>query len=77
MVIDCRMAYSWEKLGEGRDATHLLTVNGVKSAVVWFHGGFVERPDSWQLKIRDRHDTAGYASLTEAKQAAELTLIQE
>jgi hypothetical protein len=70
------MTYSWEKLGEGREATHLFSVDGSKMAVVWFHGGFVERPDSWQLKMRGQHDTSGHDSLEDAKRAAEQELVR-
>ncbi len=65
------MRYTWEKLGEGRDATHLLTVNDERVAVIWFYGGFVDRQDSWTLKLKGQHDTMGYETLAYAKRAAE------
>jgi hypothetical protein len=65
------MTYAWDQLGQGREATHLLSVGGDRLAVVWFHGGFVERPDSWQLKIKGQNDTTSHETLNDAKRAAE------
>lgn len=71
------MKYSWEKVGEGREAHHVLTVDEKPAAVIWLQYGFVERPDSWILKLKGQHDTSGYEILEAAKRAAEDEFVGE
>jgi len=46
------MSHHWDTIGEGEEASHVLTVDGERVAAIWFLSGHVERPDAWHITFR-------------------------
>jgi hypothetical protein len=66
---------TWEVIGEGDNLNHVFVVDGTRKAAVWFLGGHVERPDSWNASFppasRMKYIARSWNELDEAKESIE------
>jgi hypothetical protein len=70
------MAHQWIEHPDqsNRKTDFIFEIDGKRAAIIWFCGGFVERPDHWHLKWAawtGHHDSSDFGSKEEAMQWVE------